>query len=83
MVTQLLCRKLWRRTHCHHSPIHRTAENPTLAKVKSRDGYAVRAVHPALKGEVFRATDKMGGLHAPAAAMQKDCAQLLFCQPVC
>ncbi|MFA7438471.1 IS200/IS605 family transposase [Castellaniella sp.] len=44
-VAVLLCIKLWRRSHFHGAPVHRTAAGAAL-KTKPQDGYAVRAILP-------------------------------------
>ncbi len=46
MVTQLLCRKLWRGTHIHYSPIHRAAADAGLVRITQGRERRHRAASP-------------------------------------
>ena len=62
LVSELLCRKLWWRSHRHHSPIHRAAANAALVA-----SFAGRALHPRPKGRGFpRKMEKGPHRHLPS-----------------
>ena len=50
MVAKLFCWKLWRRADWNHSTVYRATANATM---DSKDGVAVRAIHPRPKRRGF------------------------------